>query len=333
MGYLASERARALRAEPRAILPSCRSILVVGMRHALPSDGPGPRLAAYAAGADYHQVIVPRLEQLMGFLRPLAEPSFEYRLYTDTGPVLERELAQRAGLGWIGKNTCLISPRDGSYFLLGEALLSEALEPDGPITVDHCGSCTRCLDACPTHCIRPDRTLEASRCISYLTIENRGSIPIELRPAIGEWLFGCDVCQQVCPWNERFARSPGAAIPPTPPVPPVDPAGYLDERISLKSSATARARRVGMARNAAVVLGNRRSSADIGPLRQAILGHGAATVRSHAAWALGEIGGPEAERCLRFAAQTESDVEVRDEITIALDRIVDRLRHGQSPKG
>jgi epoxyqueuosine reductase len=322
MGYLATDRARERRAEPRTILPSCRSILVVGMRHALPGEESGPRIAAYAAGADYHQVILPRLEQLMGFLRPLADPSFDYRLYTDTGPILERDLAQRAGLGWIGKNTCLIHPQHGSYFLLGEALLSEPLELDDPITVDHCGSCTRCLEACPTECILPDRTLDARRCISYLTIEHRGPVPIVFRPAIGDWLFGCDVCQQVCPWNERFARSPAtsdlaAAEPGSPP----DPAAYLEGRIALKSSATARARRDGMARNAAIVLGNLRRPADIEPLRQAILTHPSAIVRSHAAWALGEIGGPEAERSLHLAEQTEKDVAVRDEITLALERI------------
>jgi len=334
MSYLASERSQARRADPRTILASCRSILVVGMRHALPGLDPGPRLAAYAVGADYHQVILPRLEQLMAFLRPRADPSFEYRLYTDTGPVLERELAQRAGLGWIGKNTCLISPRHGSYFLLGEAFVSEPLEPDGPITVDHCGSCSRCLEACPTDCILPDRTLDARRCISYLTIENRGPIPIEARPAIGDWLFGCDICQQVCPWNERFARS--AANPdlsPTPPLPPPDPAGYLEGRISLKSSATARTRRQGMARNAAIVLGNRRSSADLEALDHAILTHAAPIVRSHAAWALGEIGGEAAQRSLRLAARTEQDVEVRAEIELALDRILDRRRPASSVEG
>jgi epoxyqueuosine reductase len=321
MAYLASERARTRRADPRAILPGCRSILVVGMRHALPIEASGPRLAAYAAGDDYHHVILPRLEAVMDYLRPQADASFEYRLYTDTGPILERELAQRAGLGWIGKNTCLIHPQHGSYFLLGEALLSEPLEPDDPITVDHCGSCTRCLEACPTSCILPDRTLDARRCISYQTIENRGSVPIELRPAIGEWLFGCDICQQVCPWNERFARSPTTPDPaPTPGSPAPDPAGYLDGRISLTSTALARARRDGMARNAAIVLGNRGDAADIDRLRQAMLEHTEPRIRSHAAWALGEIGGPAAEESLEGAAAAETDTEVRAEITLALAR-------------
>jgi epoxyqueuosine reductase len=194
----------------------------------------------------------------MDYLRPQAEASFEYRLYTDTGPILERELAQRAGLGWIGKNTCLIHPQHGSYFLLGEALLSQPLEPDDPITVDHCGSCTRCLEACPTSCILPDRT-RCRRCISYQTIENRGSVPIELRPAIGDWLFGCDICQQVCPW--KALRASDDPDPPLPDVPAPDPAGYLDGRISdLERPAPPGATDM---RNAAIVLGNRGDAADI----------------------------------------------------------------------
>jgi len=322
MTYLASERAGARRADPRAILPNCRSILVVGLRHSLPVTDPGPRLAAYAVGDDYHQVILPRLEQLMIFLRPRAEPSFEYRLYTDTGPLLERELAQRAGLGWIGRNTCLIHPRHGSYFLLGEALLSQPLEPDDPINVDHCGSCQRCVEACPTDCILPDRTLDATRCISYQTIENRGPIPIELRPSIGDWLFGCDVCQQVCPWNARFARpSADPAFAPTRHDASPDAAGYLEGRTPLKPSATARARRIGMARNAAIVLGNRRDPADFDRLCEAMQAHGEPLVRAHAAWALGRFGGEQAERHLRLAAQTERDLEVQAEIAHALAEV------------
>jgi epoxyqueuosine reductase len=323
MDYLASERARSRRADPRAILPGCRSILVVGMRHSLPAAGPRPRVAAYAVGADYHEVILRRLEQLMGFLRPLARPSFAYRLYTDTGPILERDLAQRAGLGWIGKNTCLIHPRHGSYFLLGEALLSEELEPDDPIAVDHCGSCTRCLEACPTDCILPDRTLDAPRCISYQTIENRGAVPIELRAPIGDWLFGCDICQQVCPWNIRFARpSADPEVEPSPHLASPDLGALLESRISLQSSATSRARRRGMARNAAVVLGNRREAEAVGPLRQALLAHAEPLVRRHAAWALGEIGGETAEAALRLSARSERDEDVQGEIAQALARIV-----------
>lgn len=325
MEYLAGERSRSRRADPAAILPGCRSIVVVGMRHALPADAPGPRLAAYAAGDDYHLVVLPKLEQLMHFLGPLAAPALSYRLYTDTGPILERDLAQRAGLGWIGKNTCLIHPRHGSYFLLAEAFLTVSLEPDDPITVDHCGSCTRCLEACPTECILPDRTLDARRCISYLTIENRGPIPHELRPAIGDWLFGCDICQQVCPWNERFARAPfEKELTPRERESVPDAAGYLEGQTSLKGSPTARARKVGMARNAAVVLGNRGAVQDVEALAKALASHAEPLVRAHAAWALGEIGGEAAAAHLRHAAEVETDGEVQAEIEGARRRLSTR---------
>ena len=321
MAYLATERARARRSDPRAVLPGCRSILVAGMRHAAPAESPGPHLAAYAAGRDYHDVLVPRLEALMSFLRPLAGPSFAYRLYSDTGPVLERDLAQRAGLGWIGKNTCLIHPRHGSYFLLAEAFLSVDLEPDVPVTVDHCGSCTRCLEACPTACILPDRTLDARRCLSYLTIENRGSIPVELRPAVGDWLFGCDICQQVCPWNRRFARPDGepalTADPPT----ETDASAYLEGQADLKGRATSRAGRARMARNAAVVLGNLRKPEALPALDRVLRTHSDPIVRAHAAWGMGQVGGHEAASCLRRAAASERDPMVLEEVAGALARL------------
>jgi epoxyqueuosine reductase len=331
MAYLAAERARARRSDPRQSLPGCRSIVVVGLRHALPRDRSGPRVAAYALGPDYHGVIVPRLERLMGFLRPRVDQALDYRLYTDTGPVLERELAQRAGLGWIGKNTCLIHPRHGSYFLLGEALLNVALEPDDPITVDHCGSCTRCLEACPTACILPDRTVDAQRCISYLTIENRGAIPAEVRPAVGDWLFGCDICQQVCPWNERFARAPEVSRPTVPEETPAEATAYLEGRVTLSGRATSRARKDGMARNAAIVMGNRGDRRDVERLAGALANHPRPIVRGHAAWALGEIGGVAAAQHLQRAGGVETDADVVAEIEAALRRAASGgMREGEA---
>ncbi len=322
MHYLATDRALARRSDPRRILPECRSILVVGIRHAPPSPpDPGGRVAAYARGADYHTVVVDRLEQLMRFLEPRASSPLTYRLYSDTGPILERELAMRAGLGWIGKNTCLIHPRHGSYFLLGEAFLSVALNPDRAFVTDHCGACTRCLEACPTDCILPDRTLDATRCISYLTIEQRGAIPVELRPAVGDWLFGCDICQQVCPWNVRFAGAAGD--PEFQPGP--DPRRALPfletPPPALKGTALSRARWAGMARNAAIVLGNAADPRAAGRLIETVQGHPDPTVRAHAAWALAEIGGSEAKAGLEQAGRAEHEPEVRREISSALRRI------------
>lgn len=221
MGYLDNDRARECRADPKLLLPECESILVLGIpyggwqdsafpQESAPPEEPHGRIAAYAWGRDYHEVIPPLLRQLVAFLEAQTGSPLPHRIYTDTGPILERDLAQRAGLGWIGKNTCLIHPRHGSYFLLAEILLGIALPPDEPFTADHCGSCTRCIQACPTQCILPNRSLDARRCISYLTIENKGEIPPNLQPLLREWVFGCDICQQVCPWNIRFSNTIGA---------------------------------------------------------------------------------------------------------------------------
>src|SRR5215207_2946120 len=212
MDYLASERSRIRRADPREILPECRSILVLAtpyspsssIRAEWTASEAGGEVASYAWGDDYHDVLPARMKDLVQFIEEQVGGPVRNRWYTDTGPILERDLAQRAGIGWIGKNTCLIHPKHGSYFLLSEILLDLALEPDTPLTTDHCGTCTRCIEACPTDCILPNRTIDATRCISYLTVELKEDIPAELRDKMGNWVFGCDICQMVCPWN-RFA--------------------------------------------------------------------------------------------------------------------------------
>ena len=203
MNYLAEERSRTRRADPKQILPECKSILVLAIPYSpLPlGEGTGVKVASYALGDDYHDIIPQRLKLIVEFIEEQIGHSVPNRYYTDTGPILERDLAQRAGLGWIGKNTLLINPKAGSTFFLSEILLGIELEPDEEIITDHCGTCTRCLTACPTQCILPDRTLDARRCISYLTIELKDDIPEELRPLMEDWIFGCDICQQVCPWN------------------------------------------------------------------------------------------------------------------------------------
>ncbi len=331
MGYLSTERARSRRADPRLILPECRSILVLGTRHptteaddqgnAQPTRG---RIAGYAWGSDYHDILPNRLRKLVDFLEAQAGRTIPNRWYTDTGPILERELAQRAGLGWIGKNTCLIHPRHGSYFLLAEILLGIDLEPDSPVTTDHCGSCTRCLDACPTACILPDRTIDARRCISYLTIELKGPIPVELRPALGNWVFGCDICQEVCPWNERFARASGDPVfSPRPDVP--SPLLRTEINISseefnrkFKGSPVKRTKRRGYLRNLAVALGNSGDPAVVADLAHTLAQEPEPLARGHAAWALGQLRGDAAHRALLETAQTELDPYVLEEITGAL---------------
>jgi epoxyqueuosine reductase len=268
MGYLATERAVAARRDPRDVLPECRSVLVVAANYqpSPPAEGAPWQMdiAAYAQGQDYHRVLTARLRRLMADLEAHAGRTIRHRVYTDTGPLLERELARQAGLGWIGRNACLIHPRLGSYLFLAEVLLDLDLPADPAFPSDHCGSCRRCLEACPTGCILPDRTLDARRCISYLTIELRGRIPIELRRAIGSWGFGCDICQQVCPWNLRFAApTQDSAFQPRPLLHSpraVDLLRLLPEEFEprLRHSPLKRARRSGLLRNAAIVAANLR---------------------------------------------------------------------------
>jgi epoxyqueuosine reductase len=333
MAYLASERARQRRQDPRRILPECKSILVLGIRYPSPTlaevtagsaELPRGQVAAYAWGADYHDVLPERLEALAAFIERQVGGAVPHRAYTDTGPILERDLAQRAGLGWIGKNTCLIHPRLGSYFFLAEVLLGVELEPDAPFQTDHCGACTRCLDACPTGCILPDRTLDARRCIAYLTIELKGAIPYELRPQMGNWVFGCDVCQQVCPWNVRFAAPDGnPAFAPRPDLPRpnlLDEARLSDEdfRRKFKGSPLKRAKRRGYLRNAAVALGNSRSADALTVLVRLLNDDTEPLARLHAAWALGQVGSAEARQALEVARLVETDGQVRQEIELAL---------------
>jgi epoxyqueuosine reductase len=303
MTYMAEDGARRRRADPRLIMPECRSILVLAIPYSAPEGGlagteraGGPlrgRIAAYALGDDYHLLLPGRLKEIVHFIEQKVGRPVANRWYMDTGPILERDLAQRAGLGWIGKNTCLINPKIGSYFLLAEILLDLDLEPDHAFNTDRCGTCRRCIEACPTGCILPDRTLDAGRCISYLTIEHRGEIAPELRGLLGNWIFGCDVCQVVCPWN-RFAPTEGdAAFAPQKGSDSRDLAQDLaisaeafGERFS--RSPVRRARQAGYRRNVAIALGNVAGPEAIDALQKAV-DEGDSLVAQHAAWGIGHI--------------------------------------------
>jgi len=321
MTYLDTDRARHRRADPRRILPECESILVVAANY-LPNTQNRTGVAAYAVGDDYHDVLTDRLKRLMSSLEARVGREIKNRYYTDTGPLLERELAQRAGLGWIGKNTCLISPEHGSYFFLAEVLLDLPLEPDLPIKTDHCGECTLCIEACPTNCILPDRTLDAARCISYLTIELKGTIPLELRPLTEDWIFGCDICQQVCPWNLRFAEpTADHAFQARAFLSEPTPRDFLqltpqDYRTELSKSPLKRAKRSGLLRNAAVAAGNVGGRASVPDLERVLAKEEDPVPRAHAAWALGELGEFES---LQAALVSEQDSEVLAEIQLALE--------------
>ena len=294
MDYLATERARQRRSDPSLILPDCKSILVLGMPYyppMTPSEEPVQgQVAAYALGTDYHEIIPQRLAALVKFIEGQVDHPVPNRCYTDTGPILERDLAQRAGLGWIGKNTCLINPRHGSTFFLAEILLGIELEPDPPFSTDHCGSCTRCIDACPTQAILPKHTLDARRCISYLTIENKGEIPAEFRDKMGDWIFGCDICQQVCPWNRfadqqvdaSFAPQPGTAKPDLILSLALSPNDFNRQ---FKHSPIKRSKRRGYLRNISVALGNTGDEKTIPALKKARTDSDP-LIREHASWAI-----------------------------------------------
>jgi epoxyqueuosine reductase len=295
MNYLADERSRTRRANPLEILPECKSILVLATPYSPPKEN--NHIAAYAQGADYHDILPARMKELVQFIEEQVGGPVKNRYYTDTGPILERDLAQRAGIGWIGKNTLLINPKQGSYFFLSEILLDLALEPDAPFVTDHCGTCTRCIQACPTECILPNRTLDARRCISYLTIELKADIPLELRDKFGDWAFGCDICQQVCPWNRFAAEGDSAFDANRPPHSPTEELTLTPQAFNqrFKRTPIQRAKRRGYLRNIAVVLGNIGDMHAL-PVLQNALNDEEPMIREHAQWAIDKINQVRATR-------------------------------------
>ena len=287
------------RRDTRLPFPDVSSAIVVAMNYG--GTGPSGPIARYARGDDYHEVLVGRLRELHGWIEAEVGSRVRGKAYVDTGPILERDLARRAGLGWFGKNTNLINPELGSFFFLGALLVDLELAADAPFEADRCGTCTRCLDACPTGAFVAPRVLDATRCISYLTIEAKGAMPPELRPDVGALVYGCDICQEVCPWNVRFSREPTEpAFAPRPAVSGKDARTLardilaMDEaafRTTFAGSPIKRAKRRGLARNAAVVLGNVGVADDV-PALLAALRDPEPLGREHAAWALGRIGAP-----------------------------------------
>lgn len=243
------------------------------------SDG---AVARYARGRDYHEVMLERLTELQRWL------DVPGKAYVDTGPILERDLARRAGLGWFGKNTMLIHPKLGSFFFIGALLVDLDLTADPPFEAERCGTCTRCLDACPTQAFVAPRVMDARQCISYLTIELKGAIPEEMRSMVGEHVYGCDICQDVCPWNVRFSRElDDPALAPREEIDAaemlaLDDAGFRER---YRGTAVTRAKRRGLARNAAVVLGNRGDRRVVPVLERAATDDPDPLVREHAAWA------------------------------------------------
>ena len=337
MEYMSNDRARRSRANPKRIFPECKSILVVAANYYQGEfSGPGSdttsgKVARYAWGRDYHTVLLQRLQELMSFVESVAGRPVRYRLYVDTGPLLERELAQRAGLGWIGKNTMLINHEIGSWTLLAEAMLDLWLPPDEPYVADRCGSCTLCIDACPTDAIMSEpRRIDSNRCISYLTIEHRGAIASDKRASLEDWVFGCDICQDVCPWNNRFSTPKhDRDFAPFSPLPHLNPhsllsMNQLEFSNVFSGSPVKRSKRSGLLRNASVILGNCGDRNSIHVLATSITEDPDPIVRAHSAWALGQIGHEEAVSLLRYAQENESDAAVRIEIKDALDELANQ---------
>ncbi len=325
MAYLGRQIEK--RQDPGQILPNARSLVVVAMNYRCPDPDPGPggahrgRIARYARGDDYHDVMKEKLQTLLGFIRERAGRPVEGRVYVDTGPVLEREFAARAGLGWFGKHTNLIHKRVGSWLLIGEILLDIDLDLDRPVA-DHCGTCTKCIEACPTEAIVEPYVVDSRRCISYHTIELKGAIPLEYRAAMGDRVFGCDDCQDVCPWNRRapetghsaFVSRPWNEAPGL-----IEMLGLTPEafRTRFRGSPVKRTKRRGLLRNAAVALGNTKDPEAIPALADS-LGDDEPLVRGHAAWALGNVGGGRALAVLEQAKKSEEDPWVIEEIDQAL---------------
>lgn len=294
MDYL--PRGAEKRRDSRLPVPGTTSAIVVALDYG--GRAPSGPIARYARGDDYHDVMLGKLDELHEWLESEVGSPVKGKSYVDTGPILERDLARRAGLGWFGKNTNLVNPRMGSFFFIGALVVDLDLAGDTPFEADRCGTCTRCLDACPTGAFVEPRLLDATRCISYLTIELKGAIPEDLRAQMGTHIYGCDICQDVCPYNVKFAqelREP--AFAPRAKIGVRDAQSLAREllamddeafRVAFSNSSIKRAKRRGLARNAAVVLGNIGDERDVPALARAS-DDPEPLVRQHVAWALGQV--------------------------------------------
>lgn len=333
MSYI--ERRREAYSHPSHVLPAVRSVMVLGANYHVRDAEGGPSgtrtVARYACSAiDYH-------DRLRGWLKTLADflhqrrPGCRTRGVVDTAPLLERDFARRAGLGWFGKNTMLIHRRLGSHLLLAALLTDVELTPDEPHETSHCGTCTRCLEACPTGAFTAPYVLDARRCLSYLTIELRDRpIPLEWRASVGDWLFGCDICQDVCPWNRKSPSTGNPAFLPRSDLPQMDPVELLSlsvEEFNARYGTTPLSRpgHEGMRRNAAISLGSSPAVEDARAISALIgaLGDASPLVRGAAAWALGERGGEPARRALEQRGRVETNAEALEEIRLALAASID----------
>ncbi len=316
---------------PDGVLPGTVSLLMLGMNYnsvaRSPSTAGTGKVSRYAWGSgDYHDLIQVRLKSFKEFAETVLRESGierpQVRGVIDTAPLLEREFAQLAGLGWKGKNTMLINRKQGSWFFIAALLMNVELEYDEPFQANHCGTCTACLDACPTDAFPQAGVLDATKCISYLTIEHRSQIPMELRSRMGDWILGCDICQDVCPWNRKAPSSMEPVFLPAGDQNPI----ALRELFSLteetfrtrfRKTPLWRPKRRGLLRNAAIALGNRPNGANLQPLTLG-LNDVEPLVRGASAWALGRHNAPEAQAALAARYEIEDDTEVLENIHFSM---------------
>ena len=327
MGYL--EKHLPLKTDVRQLLSEAKSVISLAMNYytldppkALAEDPARGQISRYAWGDDYHDIIRQRLSELVDFIKQTAETELQTRVCVDTAPIIEREYAQKAGIGWIGKNTNLIHWRSGSWYFLAEVLVSIALESETLVPRGSCGTCTRCIEACPTDAIVEPNLLDSRRCISYLTIELKERIPKALRSQMGNLIYGCDICQEVCPWNSKAVPTDDPAFQPR-------AGNFAPTLLSLismtqqefsrrfKGSPIKRAKRRGFLRNVLVAIGNWGEQRAVPALKKALTDD-EPLVRSHAAWALGQIGGTAAGHTLQAQLAVETEREVITEIQDAL---------------
>ncbi|QDG50851.1 tRNA epoxyqueuosine(34) reductase QueG [Persicimonas caeni] len=331
MNYL--DRYHDLRVDPAKMEEGTKSCVVLLKNYYREADklAGGLRIARYAHGDDYHDVLWDRMRELAAFIHAESGAEVATRPATDTAPLLERDLAALAGLGWVGKNAMLINPEIGSFCFIAEVLVDQDLEPTDELVPDRCGTCSRCIDACPTNAIVSPGVIDARRCISYLTIELRGPIPRRLRPLVGDLLFGCDICQAVCPWNSKAVPTEDPKFQTRDKYRDLTPQELvcfeLEDYVEYFSkSAMKRAKLRGLKRNAAVVIGNTGGEEDVELLGRRLLDdEDEPLVRGHIAWALGQIGGEEARRILERARQGEDEAYVLEEVREALAK-------GSSPR-
>lgn len=319
-------------ATPLTLHERPQSILSVGLPYytidpGKPDDGiPRGRISRYARGIDYHRTLKQRMERLKTLIEAQLGRELDARLLTDTARIVDRAVAARSGLGWYGKHTCIIVPGRGSWVMLGELILDVAIAPDLPLA-KNCGRCTICLDRCPTGAIVAPYTVDAPKCLSFQTIEQRGAIPYEIRPLLGDWVFGCDVCQEVCPYTGGAKPVDDPDVMPASLENAYPPLSWLLEmtesefRLVYRHTPVVRTKRRGLARNAAIALANIGNESDAPILQGALENHDEPLVRGHAAWGLARLIGTEAIPALDRQRLIDPEESVRSEVAFALERL------------